>query len=318
MDSLYLNMIRYPNLIHANSPPLRYLDQMRWRVSNPDFSMHAGFADLQYGAFVPRWKVQTFMTQLGKSALGKDRIRLADMYFSIWTNQYPWILSNPLLLASGNHQAVRRLQRTLEADLTETPKDYFERVEDEPRLYERDVRASCGNDRCLFITNMDHAPSPTLFKYDKDNFTGIPHIERTYNELMAMPSTEFWNEHAYHKAVDSDPNSCWNSYTNPKAGDYFGMIMMGKVLPKLLQIYTCNDIRKPENLFDVSVTNNGTDWISCKTRAMTPWQQVPPRISIRLDCGETIEYIRAIRMTFLEDGPEPFNVCGFALDTVVV
>ena len=64
--------------------------------------MHAGFADLQYGAFVPRWKVQTFMTQLGKSALGKDRIRLADMYFSLWTNQYPWILSNPLMLASGS------------------------------------------------------------------------------------------------------------------------------------------------------------------------------------------------------------------------
>ncbi|KAI9269108.1 hypothetical protein BDA99DRAFT_546264 [Phascolomyces articulosus] len=318
MDSLYLNTIRYPNLIHANSPPTRYMDQMRWRVSNPDIGMHAGFADLQYGAFVPRWKVQTFMTQLGKSALGKDRIRLADMYFSLWTNQYPWILSNPLLLASGEKPAARRLQRTLEADLSDVPKDYFERIEDEPRLYERDVRASCGNDRCLFFTNMDHSPDPTLVKFDKDNITNIQQLERTYDELATLPSAEFWNEHAYHKAVDQDPSSCWSTYQNPKAGDYFGLITMGSIMPEELQIYTCNDIRRPEALFEVSVTDNGTDWTTCHTSATAAWQHVPPRVYIKLDCGNSIEQLRAIRISFLENGPEPFNVCGIALDTVVV
>ncbi|KAI7860326.1 hypothetical protein BDC45DRAFT_430890 [Circinella umbellata] len=315
MDSLYLNTIRYPNLIHANSPPGRYMDQMRWRVN---IGMHTGFADLQYGAFVPRWKVQTFMTQLGKSALGKDRIRLADLYFSLWTNQYPWILSNPLLLASGEQPAIRRLEKTLESDVTDIPKDYFERIEDEPRLYERDVRTSCVNDRCLFFTNMDHTPDPTSLKFNKDNIVNIQQLETVYNELNTLPSPEFWNEHAYHKAVDQDPSSCWSTYQNPKAGDYFGLITMGSIMPEELQIYTCNDIRRPEALFDVSVTNNGTDWITCRTSATAAWQHVPPRVYIKLDCGDTINELRAIRVTFLENGPEPFNVCGLALDTVVV
>lgn len=64
--------------------------------------MHAGFVDMQYGAFVPRWKCQTFLTQLGKSGFGKDQIRLADTLFSLWTNQYPWILANPIY----GHQAL--------------------------------------------------------------------------------------------------------------------------------------------------------------------------------------------------------------------
>lgn len=64
--------------------------------------MHAGFVDMQYGAFVPRWKCQTFLTQLGKSGFGKDQIRLADTLFSLWTNQYPWILAGPIY----GHQAL--------------------------------------------------------------------------------------------------------------------------------------------------------------------------------------------------------------------
>lgn len=58
--------------------------------------MHSAFTWLGCGAFAPRWKVQNFLAQLGSAGLGKDRLRLADMYFSIWTNQYPWQLSNPL------------------------------------------------------------------------------------------------------------------------------------------------------------------------------------------------------------------------------
>lgn len=140
--------------------------------------MHAGYAELQYGAFAPRWKAQTFMTQLGKSSLIKDRLRMADMYFSLWTNQYPWLLSNPVEVASENtdaiytwpgnlrsnlvclsdggwirrvcsifltsdgskNQAARKLYHTLETTTEETPKDYFERPEEVPYLDERDVR----------------------------------------------------------------------------------------------------------------------------------------------------------------------------------
>lgn len=48
-----------------------------------------------------RWKVQNFLTQLGKSGLSKDSIRQAEHYFAIWMNQYPWLLSNPPHKANG-------------------------------------------------------------------------------------------------------------------------------------------------------------------------------------------------------------------------
>lgn len=66
-----------------------------------DIRLHTGYADLRFGAFVPRWKVQAFLTQLGKSGLVKENIREAEHYFAIWMNQYPWLLSNPPYLASG-------------------------------------------------------------------------------------------------------------------------------------------------------------------------------------------------------------------------
>ena len=66
-----------------------------------DIRLHTGYADLRFGAFVPRWKVQAFLTQLGKSGLVKENIHDAEHYFAIWMNQYPWLLSNPPYLASG-------------------------------------------------------------------------------------------------------------------------------------------------------------------------------------------------------------------------
>lgn len=145
--------------------------------------MHSGYVDLQYGTFLQRTEAQTFLTKMGKSSLGKDRIRLADLYFALWTNQYPWILANPIHSAAADTttldgstiaqqpspewssrtysnivsgvgnipfkplltlypklQAARRMQRTLEADLSDAPKDFFERSEEVPTLDERDVR----------------------------------------------------------------------------------------------------------------------------------------------------------------------------------
>ena len=61
-----------------------------------DKNLHTGFTWFGCGSFVPRAKVQRFLDQLGSISLPKERLRLSDMYFSIWTNQYPYQLSNPL------------------------------------------------------------------------------------------------------------------------------------------------------------------------------------------------------------------------------
>lgn len=101
MDSLYTNFLRFPTLVHTNTKPSHYENEMKWRVYNKDLKLHTGYADFRFGAFVPRWKVQNFLTQLGKSGLTKDSIRQAEHYFSIWMNQYPWLLSNPTHMSKG-------------------------------------------------------------------------------------------------------------------------------------------------------------------------------------------------------------------------
>lgn len=49
------------------------------------------------GSYLPREKAQRLMEQGGNSNLAKDRLRVIDMYFSIWTNQYPYQLVNYLM-----------------------------------------------------------------------------------------------------------------------------------------------------------------------------------------------------------------------------
>lgn len=46
---------------------------------------------------MPRQKVQTFLSQLSSQGLNASNLKYAEVYFSIWLNQYPYLVSNPLL-----------------------------------------------------------------------------------------------------------------------------------------------------------------------------------------------------------------------------
>lgn len=130
MDTLYTNFLQHPDIIHATAKPTVYPNYIRWRFSNQgkisriiqwftvarlltdfltDIQMHTGYMDFRYGAFVSREKLQTFLAQT--SALQKQSITSssswesfaqAETAFVIWTNQYPWLLANPLL--PGGHE----------------------------------------------------------------------------------------------------------------------------------------------------------------------------------------------------------------------
>lgn len=85
----------------------------------------------------------------------------------------------------------------------------------------------------------------------------------------------------------------------------------------------------------MSVTENGNDWVSnsldvlvfmltfytvtkttCKVHTTSP--QGASHIKFELSCGLDIQAAKAVRVTFADDGQEPFNVCGLALDQFVV
>ncbi|ORE01180.1 hypothetical protein BCV72DRAFT_253239 [Rhizopus microsporus var. microsporus] len=304
MDSLYTNFLRFPSIIHANTKPTHYEKEMKWRFYNK------GYADLRFGAFVPRWKVQTFLTQLGKSGLDKENIREAEHYFAIWMNQYPWLLSNPPYLANGqkatdyDYDAVRYLQWSLE----QNEQAYFEIEEEEPRLAHRDVKSSCVNDKCLLITSMDSYVHPERIPFDYRAIASIEQLETLYDKLST--GTE-WVQHSYHLAVDSDPTTCWDTLRAPKRGDYFGLMLVGSLKIDTLTIYTPNEIKRPEKQFSVSVMEEGSNqWTKCKSTQIE--RSYNNRIQLAIDCP--VNYYRLIKVSFNSDLSVPFKLCSLSLD----
>ncbi|KAI8330224.1 hypothetical protein BC941DRAFT_361813 [Chlamydoabsidia padenii] len=369
-DTLYINFLRYPSLIHANIQSSRYIDHYRWRFHNEEINMHAGYADLAFGAIVPRWKAQNFLTQLSKSGLGKERLYEADAYFAIWSNQYPWLLDNPLrnhasldimasdgmeqsyLNAQGGdirrmrYDAARRLHRALQSDLSLNPKDYVDRVEEMPPMRQRDTRASCVTDRCLFFTNIDPIPPHQLDMipaFDKAKYLNLKDWDTTLDGHLDLPKSIDWVQEGYHSAVDRRNDTCWTMKTNPRMNDYFGLITLGQGLPAQLVISTNTRLSDPsaplDRLFKISILRNKNHWKACKiirySTSTNPISSKPHHtndnaitdIHFELDCFSDIlaitsntadnddndyhqrDVIHSLKAMFLNDWEIPFSVC---------
>lgn len=201
------------------------------------------------------------------------------------------------------------------SDQSETPQDYFERIEELPILQHRDVRSSCTNDKCLFMTNMDPFIQPDQVTFNYENITSISSLETKYDALSTLPPNIEWDEHSYQRVVDSDPNTCWNTVSKPKKGDYFGLIIVGAVKTDKVIIHTSQEIKRPEKSLSVSVLASDNRWIKCKSTDNTIIGS--HRISLGLSCPN-IKYFRAIKVTFTKSQQEVFEICGLSLDTLSV
>ncbi|KAL0081137.1 hypothetical protein J3Q64DRAFT_1756751 [Phycomyces blakesleeanus] len=304
LDTLYTLSLKSPELVYASARPTEYLDALGWRFgnignntnNNIDSSLHTGYVDLRYGAFIPRHKAQTFLTQLAEQGITKAQLRQADMYFSLWTNQYPWILSNSLVsleqedklnpiirspsLYENMYDAMDKLGQSLAENITQ--KDHFNRLDGIIPLESRQERASCVNDKCLFITNIDPFPEPGTFVPATDLDSGI-------ESLQSRKSTV------------------------PKANDYFGLTMVGSIEAKRLVLYGRRDIRHAASMFNVTVESVENNWVTCKLWTLPDAQVVRQRVPLGIDCSGVKEF-KTIRIHFVEDQKEPFDVCGIGLD----
>jgi hypothetical protein len=99
LDSLYTHSTRYPDHFVVNIRPSNYIDFKKWRFTADNIQLHTGYADTRYGAFISRQKVQKFLSQTSTQELDMTKLQqqAIDVYFSIWLNQYPYLISNPLL-----------------------------------------------------------------------------------------------------------------------------------------------------------------------------------------------------------------------------
>ncbi|KAI9302705.1 hypothetical protein BJ944DRAFT_232806 [Cunninghamella echinulata] len=344
LDTLYLNFLRYPALIHANISPSRYMDHQKWRFYEDDIHMHTGYADLSFGAIVPRWKVQHFLTQLGKSGLGKVRLLEADAYFAIWANQYPWLLNNQLDTVMNVqphlgdrrrmiYDAIKRLHRALASDTTTQPKDYIERVEEMPPMRQRDTKSSCWNDQCLFITNLNDAmPLIYMPPFDREKYAGPKDWDTVLNNTFQenfIGNYRWLKDYNYHLAVDGDSSTCWKTINSPKKDDYFGLVTMMNQLPTSVSINMNLELSTiTSSTFTFSLLRNQTDWVPCKSTLITSNQMQGTRYN--LDCSSIVkdttetfateidQFAHALKISFNDDWINPFYLCGLSINSLSV
>ncbi|KAI8327669.1 hypothetical protein EDC96DRAFT_531467 [Choanephora cucurbitarum] len=228
LDSLYTHSMRYPEHFVVHIRPSNYIDYMTWRFKNQANLLHTGYADLRYGAFVSRQKVKRFLNQVKVYGLDTNQLRFADVYFSIWLNQYPYMITNALLSSGRDsfkqvdtvnnrkqvqhhiYQALTLLEAGLMPNIS---RKAFDTTSLMPIVKERDVRSSCFNDRCLFITNMSSMPdieSDQHFEFNSSLIANISLYEQAVQNHM-LPSKTSFIHHYEGKAVDLDSGTCWRT-----------------------------------------------------------------------------------------------------------
>ncbi|KAF9971456.1 hypothetical protein BGZ73_005609 [Actinomortierella ambigua] len=330
MDALYTNFLGSPNLIHTNTLPLIHMEHRRWTFTNPDIKMHAGFSWMGTGSFLPRAKARQLLEQGGNSNLAKDRLRVVDMYFSLWTNQYPYQLVNYLTpldqsnawsedgvadhwkVVFGNMlDAANRLYDALYANPEISEKDYFAREEELPLMKDRLDRAPCHNDKCLFMTTLDPFPLPNEVRFDRD-LTEIAQQDGRFQALK-YPTSGFWAEKAYIHAVDNDPRTCWNSFNVPQVGDSIGLRFVVPTAVKQLKVASSRAITGMGQQLSVYASDlDGYDWVKCQHSTRYPYTHT---MLLDISCPTTPSLakglVNVIKLQFDVAQEKSLDVCGF-------
>ncbi|CAO3650365.1 unnamed protein product [Cunninghamella blakesleeana] len=324
MDTLYTHFMKHPDILHVNTRSDEYKIHRRWQLFHKDeeVDLHLGYANIQYGAILPRKMAVHFTNQLSMQEMINHQRKMADVFFSLWTNNYPWLLSNPLPLLNEPslpyHQMLNAVRRLEKAIKNKTPYFYPSNVT-EPELRERDVRTSCGNDKCLFVTNIDPYPYSTEY-YSEQNLTSssLGSSMTWENESgLDLPSSNFWVHRGYHAAVDGDSGTCWNTHLVPKSGNYFGLDIVGNMRATRLVIFTRKPMIEPEYAFRVIVQLQNNNWDDCQL-TLNEKQTLSRRYVYQMNCPDKMKPIKGIRITFNKDQEAPFDLCGLGLDNFIV
>ncbi|GJJ74453.1 hypothetical protein EMPS_06811 [Entomortierella parvispora] len=338
MDALYTNFLTAPNLIHTNTLPMIHMEHRRWTFTNEEYKMHAGFSWMGTGSFLPREKAQRLLEQGGNSNLAKDRIKVIDMYFSIWTNQYPYQLVNyltPLDQKNGwstegvsDHwsivfrnmlDAADRLYSALVANPEVSEKDYFPRDEDLPVIKDRHARSPCFNDKCLFKTSMDAFPEPKAVVFN-GNLQTIEEQNQKFIALPDYPTNEFFDKFAYNHAVDNDPETCWNSFKAPQPGDSFGLQFVKGTALRKFTVNSSKSLAHLEGKFSVQVSDHaGVEWTICKHTVRFP---TSTSMALDINCPSAPHLAKGlvnnVKIEFDQSVERSLEVCGMNVGGMVL
>ncbi|KAF9103532.1 hypothetical protein BGX29_003231 [Mortierella sp. GBA35] len=337
MDSLYTNFLTSPNLIHTNTLPLIQMEHRRWTFTNEDYNMHAGFSWMGTGSYLPREKARRLLEQRGNTTLAKDRFKVIDMYFSIWTNQYPYQLVNYLtpldqkndwgaegvndhwgIVFRNMLDAADRLYSILLTNFEVTNRDPFARQEEEPYVRDRHTRAPCFNDKCLFMTSLDPFPDPKEVVFKGDLRT-IDEQDAKFLELD-YPTAEFWKTFAYVHAVDNDPWTCWNSFKVPQAGDSFGLRFVRPTALDRLTVTSSKALTSLEGQITILASDHhGIHWSTCQHSTRYPFAHT---MTLDISCPSSTllpkGVLHQIKVQLDVDLEKSLEICGMDVGGMVL
>ncbi|CEP14417.1 hypothetical protein [Parasitella parasitica] len=262
LRSTYANFLRSPSLIHGQSVDYTAFVNSQWRYcfSNTGLQLHTCFIDIKAGTFIAKAMVSKFLKNYETTSVVDE---FADMYFTMYINQIPYQLegSNDELLATTAKELTAKETEHMDLGLAMLYTDLEEGegiVLLKPYLettFERNARASCKDDRCLFLTNKQHFPSIELFSYNPAIYVDV--LKQMHDDYMPKN----YNNSRYSNAVDMQQETSWKSTQNIRAGDYIGLDMLMPMRTSLMYRFLVNHPYSYRSSLDIQISYDGLLWI---------------------------------------------------------
>ncbi|KAI8647592.1 hypothetical protein BD408DRAFT_439046 [Parasitella parasitica] len=274
LRSTYANFLRSPSLIHGQSTGHKAFIDSQWRYcfSNTGLQLHTCFIDIEAGTFIAKAMVLKFLENYEATSVVDE---FADMYFAMYINQIPYQLEgneNEPVAAPAKELTERETEHMdLGLALLYTDLEEGEGIVPlEPYLestFDRNARASCRDDRCLFLTNKQLFPSIELFSYNPSIYVDV--LKQMHDNYMLGNL----NDYRYSNAVDMQEETPWKSIQNIRAGDYIGLDMLMPMRTSLVYRFLVNHPYSYRSSLDIQISYDSLLWvklhpspsISCQT-----------------------------------------------------
>ena len=313
LNSLYANLQMSPDVVHTVSMPAINLEQRRWMLWRPEINLHAAFAWLGAGSFVPRQFAERFLSQLLRYSFEAQQLLYADMIFSLWTNNPAYKLSVPLktfypgnvgFSDTHNHwkiffYSINRASRILNAELQRNSlTDLFNTQQSKPLYDDRITHTACWNDRCLLITNHQIlTPLKSSMIYNSSLSV------REQDDYYPSPTYTWFDQYGYFNAVDGNKTTFWQIVSHLKNETFFfGLDLLQNHLCQSIDFFSPNWTENATKHMLMSVSKDGQTWQKIESeilyfnkdphlkyvhvRPLDPYNTVQPYRFFRIEFGQ--------------------------------
>ena len=230
IQSLYLAFTRAPRSLHSVTDPYTLETNLEWSFRNEELNLHAGFSWIGCGSFFLKEHAVRFI-DLMNELLDKEFRSIADVFFSLWMNQYPYQYAFAISQLTSDHAfssedgfndlqtraavfAIRSMEKSLQGRMKR-----FSSFDITPVKEVRESWALCIRDECVFDTNAQNPTEGSLFLPK----TATEYKRATRQNLPRMSETTILISTSEYAAIDGDYSTCWISDKLAEKDSYYGL-----------------------------------------------------------------------------------------------